>query len=79
MMSTAALQHVWSTILSFDLSAENKRWLAEHLWEQADMEEVRPYTVDELCAMARAGRAQIAHGEYYTTQEVLDICADRHD
>ena len=40
-MSTTALQKVWQMILGYDLTAANKRWLAEHLYEEAKKEEAR--------------------------------------
>ena len=47
-MSTTALQNVWQMLLKYDLSAANKRWLADHLYEQARKEEALPYTIEEL-------------------------------
>ena len=37
-MSTVALQNIWDTLLGYNLSTANKRWLAEHLWEQIMVE-----------------------------------------
>ena len=45
-MSTTALQNVWQMLLKYDLSAANKRWLADHLYEQARKEEAQPYTIE---------------------------------
>ena len=49
-MSTVALQNLWETILGYNLSTANKRWLAEHLIEQVEAEtkeQVEPYTMEE--------------------------------
>lgn len=76
-MSTAALQNVWNTILGYNLSTENKRWLAEHLIEQVEAEtqsQATPYTVEELLTMAEEGRKQIARGHSYTSEQVLKMC-----
>ena len=61
-MSTTALMSVWQTILSYNLSAANKRWLADHLYEQARKEEAQPYTIEELNARIDCAEADIAAG-----------------
>ena len=72
-MSTAALQNVWSTILGYNLTAANKRWLAEHLWEQAAHEEAKTevpaYTMAEINAMIDESEADFAAGRYYSMEE----------
>ena len=76
-MSTSALQDVYEGIMAYNLSAANKRWLAERLWEQADVEaadHVEPYTKAELATMAENGRKQIAEGRSYTSDQVLQMC-----
>lgn len=76
-MSPTALQNVWSTLLGFNLTTDNKRWLAEHLIEQVQaetIEQVEPYTVAELVTMAETGRQQIANGQCYSSEEVLLMC-----
>ena len=80
-MSTAALQNVWNTILGYELTIDNKRWLAEHLWQDANNEAVvqtPSYTVQELQQMAETGRQQIAVGESFTADEVLLMCENEH-
>ena len=74
-MSTIALQNLWDTIAGYNLSTANKRWLAEHLIEQVEAEEqAEPYTVAELVTMAENGRKQIAKGQSYTSEQVLEMC-----
>lgn len=71
-MSTAALQNVWNTILGFNLSTENKRWIAEHLIEQVEaetQEQVEPYTMAEINAMVDESEADFAAGRYYSLEE----------
>lgn len=78
-MSNAALQNVWQTILSLDLTAANKRWLAEHLLEQAESESkvaLEPYTMAEIEMMAENGRRQIAAGQYFSSEQVLQMCEE---
>ena len=75
-MSTAALQHVWETILGFNLSTENKRWLAEHLIEQVEAEtkeQLEPYTMAEINAMIDESEADIAAGRVYTREEMSQM------
>lgn len=76
-MSTVALQNLWKTILGYNLSTANKRWLAEHLIAQVEAEtkeKVEPYTMEELVTMAENGRKQIANGHSYTSEQVLEMC-----
>ena len=71
-MSTAALQNVWNTILGYNLSTENKRWLAEHLIEQVNAETqagAQPYTTEEIDAMMDESEADFAAGRYYSMEE----------
>ena len=73
-MSTAALQNVWNGLLAFNLTAANKRWLAERLLEDARVDEVSPapYTVEELQARIDLSEQQSANGQYKPVEEVLD-------
>ena len=73
-MSTAALQNVWNGLLAFNLTAANKRWLAERLLEEAraDEESTVPYTVEELQARIDLSEQQSANGQYKPVEEVLD-------
>ncbi|MBQ4394772.1 MAG: hypothetical protein IJP45_06505 [Paludibacteraceae bacterium] len=71
-MSTAALQQVWDTILGYNLTTANKRWLAEHLIEQVETEtkaQMKPYTMTELNAMIDESEADFAAGRVYSMEE----------
>ena len=71
-MSTAALQNVWDSLLAFNLTAANKRWLAERLWQQAEDEEstsVSPYTMTEIDAMITESEADFAAGRYMSMED----------
>ncbi|MBQ7461187.1 MAG: hypothetical protein IJS63_02870 [Bacteroidaceae bacterium] len=59
-------------LLSYDLSAANKRWLADHLYEQARKEEVKPYTVEELHARIDCAEADIAAGRVISRAEASE-------
>ena len=72
-MSTAALQNVWDGLLAYNLTAANKRWLAEHLWDQARMEtneQVEPYTMAELNARIDRAERDIAAGRVHSREEI---------
>jgi len=68
-MSTTALQNVWQMLLNYDLSAANKRWLADHLYEQAQKEEAQPYTIEELGARIDRAEADVAAGRVLSRTE----------
>jgi len=71
-MSTTALQSVWQMLLGYDLSAANKRWLADHLYEQARKEEAQPYTIEELNARIDCAEADIAAGRVISRSEASE-------
>ena len=71
-MSTTALQNIWKMLLSYDLSAANKRWLADHLYEQARKEEDKPYTIEELNARIERAEADIAAGRVISRAEASE-------
>ena len=71
-MSTVALQNLWETILGYNLSTANKRWLAEHLIAQVEAEtkeQVEPYTMAEIDAMIDESEADFAAGRFYSMDE----------
>ncbi len=78
-MSTAALQQVWDTILGYNLTTANKRWLAEHLIEQVETEtkaQMKPYTMAELNAMIDESEADFAAGRVYSREEMSQMMND---
>ena len=75
-MSTTALQNVWNTILGFNLTTENKRWIAEHLIEQVEAEtkeQLKPYTMEEINARIDRSEGDIAAGRVYTREEMSQM------
>ena len=75
-MRTTALQNVWNTILGFNLTTENKRWIAEHLIEQVEAEtkeQLKPYTMEEINARIDRSEADIAAGRVYTREEMSQM------
>ena len=76
-MSTAALREVWNGLIAYNLTTENKRWLAQQLWEQAEREtQLRPYTMAELNARIDRAEADIAAGRIYSRAEMSKIMSD---
>ena len=74
-MNVAGLQNVWQTIMGFNLTADNKRWLADHLYEQAMHEEaLQPYTMmEEIDARLDMAEEDVAAGRVYSKAEVSDM------
>ena len=71
-MSTVALQNLWDTIVGYNLSTANKRWLAEHLIEQVEKEtaeQVKPYTMAEIDAMIDESEVDFEAGRFYSMDE----------
>ena len=55
------------------LSPADKRWVAEQLIEQADEEEMKPYTIEELHERIAKSERDFAEGRYYTHEEVMKM------
>ena len=56
------------------LTANNMRWVGEHLIEYANKEEaeqLRPYTMQEIDDMLDEAETAFENGEYLTNDEVL--------
>ena len=52
------------------LSAADKRWLADRLYEDAEQEEhLAPYTMEELNARIDEFEAELEAGEWLTSEE----------
>ena len=78
-MSTAALKNVWDGIIAYNLTTANKRWLAEHLWEQVRLEtkeQVEPYTMAELNARIDRAEADLAAGRVHSREEMTRMMDD---
>ncbi|MBQ3752608.1 MAG: hypothetical protein II864_03565 [Prevotella sp.] len=82
-MNTVSLNNLWSYLQGLTLTASNKRWLADHLYESAKMEE-RPMTREEKLAEAArirkekekalwADMPKMSKEELEPSREILDI------
>lgn len=70
-MSISALTNLRDYLIG-TLSKEDMIWLTTELvGHSKEEEELKPYTKEELLAMAEAGRQQIANGQCYTDEEVF--------
>lgn len=69
-MSEATLKSLLEYLYG-TLSPSNMRWVGMHLIEQADAEELKPYTVEELHEMIERGEKQIADGLCQDSEDVF--------
>lgn len=53
------------------LSTEDKRWIGEQLIQQANEEELKPYTLEELHERVAKAERDFAEGRYFTDDEVF--------
>lgn len=85
-MNAISLNNLWSYLQGLTLTPSNKRWLAEHLYESATMEE-RPMTREEKLAEAArirkekekilwANMPKVSKADLVPSQEILDIVKD---
>ena len=85
-MNTVSLNNLWTYIQGLTLTASNKKWLADHLYEAARVEE-RQLPRDEILAEATRIRKErenalwadlpiIAKEDLVPSQEILDIVKD---
>ena len=75
-MSKEALEHLRDHFL-LTLSPMDINWLLNELSAKLQQQETfKPYTMDEINAMIDEGERQIANGEYYSTEQVMDMLAE---
>ncbi|MBO6024298.1 MAG: hypothetical protein J6P83_05535 [Bacteroidales bacterium] len=53
------------------LSSEDKRWIGEQLIQQANTEEMKPYTIEELHQMVAEGERQFAEGKWQDSEDMF--------
>ena len=69
-MNTVSLNNLWVYLQGLTLTADNKRWIADHLYEQARQEEMQlPYTMEEIDARLDRAEADVAAGRLLTRSE----------
>ncbi len=85
-MNAISLNNLWSYLQGLTLTASNKRWLADHLYESARIEE-RPMTREEKLAEAArirkekektlwANMPKVSKEDLVPSQEIFDIVKD---
>ena len=69
MNANLSVNQLWH--LAQSLSADNKRWLAEKLYQSVEEEEehLTPSTMEEINAWIDESEADFAAGRYLTTEE----------
>lgn len=71
MRVTVSLESIWN--LAKSLSDDNKKWLADRLYEemgeQRQKPQLSPYTMEELNARIDAFEHELETGEYLTARE----------
>lgn len=69
-MNAVALNNLWVYLQGLTLTSDNKRWIADHLYEQARQEEaVQPYTMEEINARLDCAEADVAAGRVLSRTE----------
>ncbi len=85
-MNTVSLNNLWTYIQGLTLSASNKKWLADHLYEAAKAEERKPTHEEALAEAARirkekekalwADMPKMSKEDLVPSQEILNIVKD---
>ena len=85
-MNAISLNNLWSYLQGLTLTASNKRWLADHLYESAKTEERQMTREERLAECARirkekekalwANMPKVSKEELVPSQEILDIVKD---
>ena len=65
---TSLLEYLYNA-----LTPSNQRWVAEHLIEHADTEDLKPYTMEEINARIDQSERDFAEGNFYTHEEVMKM------
>ena len=70
MNANLSVNQLWH--LAQSLSADNKRWLAEKLYQSVEEEEehLTPYTMEEINAWIDESEADFAAGRYISNEEM---------
>ena len=70
MNANLSVNQLWH--LAQSLSADNKRWLAEKLYQSVEEEEehLAPYTMEEINAWIDESEADFAAGRYISNEEM---------
>ncbi len=79
---TVSLDTILNFLHSFSLSADNKKWIADHLYEEAkeEMKNISAPTPTEQKFIERAmlGHLQIQEGKCKDSEEVFRMLEERY-
>ncbi len=67
-----SLNNLWSYLQGLSLSASNKRWLAEHLYEAAEAEKTQQETLQKARALTEE-QLQVMEQEEFLSPEDLKL------
>ena len=67
-----SLNNLWSYLQGLSLSASNKRWLAEHLYEAAEAETTQQETLQKARALTEE-QLQVMEQEEFLSPEDLKL------
>ena len=68
-MNAVSLNNLWVYLQGLTLTADNKRWIADHLYEQARQEDALPYTMEEINARLDRAEADVESGRVLSRAE----------
>ncbi len=69
-MSKTTLQSLLEFLYGM-LSPNDMRWVAEQLIEQANAEDLKPYTIEELHQMVAEGEREFAEGKWQDSEDMF--------
>ena len=72
-MNAVSLNNLWLYLQGLTLTADNKRWIADHLYEEARQEEeaLSPYTMEEINARLDEAERQVAMGQLIDEEDLV--------
>ncbi len=72
-MNAVSLNNLWLYLQGLTLTADNKRWIADHLYEEARQEEeaLSPYTMEEINARLDEAERQVAMGQLIDEEDIV--------
>ena len=72
-MNAVSLNNLWLYLQGLTLTADNKRWIADHLYEEARQEDevLSPYTMEEINARLDEAEQQEAMGQLIDEEEIV--------
>jgi hypothetical protein len=80
---TVSLDTILNFLHSFSLSADNKKWIADHLYEEAkeEMKDISApiQTEQKFIERAMLGHRQIQEGKCKDSEEVFRMLEERYE